>query len=235
MSKQGFYVVLFLCIGIVGVSAYLAISSGGQPNPNDPSGQVQQIPGGGLSQQIPNATPMPSVSFGIGSLHTQAPAPSPSPIEPSQNQAQASVKLGVPVEGEIIKEFANDSLLYSKTLNQWMTHSGVDIAAAEGVDVMAALAGTVESVENDTLRGVTVTLSHSGGGQTVYSNLAETDTVAAGDKVTKGQVIGKIGKTAKSEILDESHLHFEYIVNGTAKNPEQYLEKILKSSSNSQK
>ena len=221
MGKQGFYVMLFLCVGLVGVAAYLGISSGQTTpeTPDDGGEQVQQIEYGGLDEQLANLQP--------SATPVLTPEPTQSPQATAQPEKKISLQL--PVNGKIAKVFAMDSLVYSKTLNQWMTHSGIDLEAAEGVDVKAALAGTVESAGMDGLLGFQVVIDHGDGQKTVYANLAETDTVKAGDTVEKGQVIGKVGKTAKSESMDESHLHFEYTIDGEAVNPEKYLETVVSS------
>lgn len=54
-----------------------------------------------------------------------------------------------PVSGEIIKDFAVDSLVYSKTLDEWTTHYGIDIRADKMTVVAASESGTVESIKND--------------------------------------------------------------------------------------
>ena len=54
-----------------------------------------------------------------------------------------------PVSGEIIKDFASDTLVYSKTLDEWTTHYGIDIRADKMTVVAASEAGTVESIKND--------------------------------------------------------------------------------------
>ena len=47
--------------------------------------------------------------------------------------------------------------------------------------------------------------------------------VKEGDKVNKGHVIGYVGETASSECGIQSHLHFEYLVNGAGKDPREYV------------
>lgn len=54
-----------------------------------------------------------------------------------------------PVSGEIIKDYAVDSLVYSKTLDEWTTHYGIDIRADKMSVVVSSEAGTVESIKND--------------------------------------------------------------------------------------
>ena len=51
----------------------------------------------------------------------------------------------VPVEGEILREFAKDKLVYSETLQEWVVHNGIDIKADKTTVVKAAAAGKVSS------------------------------------------------------------------------------------------
>lgn len=125
-----------------------------------------------------------------------------------------------PVDGNIIRIFAINSLIYSETLNQWMTHSGVDIAGSKGSEVRSIAEGTVENVYNDDMLGMTVVISHANGCVSIYSNLEENVDVGIGDTVRSRQVIGRIGATAISECLERSHLHFELHINGEPVNPE---------------
>ena len=125
-----------------------------------------------------------------------------------------------PVDGNIIRIFAINSLVYSETLNQWMTHSGVDIAGSKGSEVRSIAEGTVENVYNDDMLGMTVVISHANGCVSIYSNLDENVDVSIGDTVRSRQVIGRIGATAISECLERSHLHFELHINGEPVNPE---------------
>lgn len=129
-----------------------------------------------------------------------------------------------PVSGDIIKDFAMDTLVYSNTLEEWTTHSGIDIKADKTTIVVASEAGTVESIKNDPRYGLTVTVAHSNGFKTVYSNLLTTEFVAENEKIEKGQTIGTIGETSSFEIADESHLHFEMYKDNQVVNPTIYLK-----------
>ncbi|MGI6168690.1 MAG: peptidoglycan DD-metalloendopeptidase family protein [Christensenellales bacterium] len=229
MDKQGFYIVLLLCIAIVGVSVFLAVNSPGNPDSPDNGQSVQQDQHGGLESQIADlrATPSPSPTASL--------SPETTDNLDNSNKAQATVSLGLPVNGEIVKVFSNDQLLYSETLNQWMTHGGIDIRAEEGTDVSAALAGTVVSAKMDELMGYTVVLEHSNSMKTVYAAMLESSAVKEGDQVAKGQIIGKVGNTAKAELAQGAHLHFEFTIDDKAQNPEKYLETIIKASPSSEK
>ena len=129
-----------------------------------------------------------------------------------------------PVSGEIIKDFARDTLIYSNTLEEWTIHNGIDIKADKMSVVVASEAGTVESIKNDPRYGLTITIAHENGFKTIYSNLLTTEFVTENEVVEKGQTIGTVGESSSFEIADESHLHFEMYKDGELVNPTIYLK-----------
>ena len=129
-----------------------------------------------------------------------------------------------PVDGEIMKEYAKDNLVYSETLKEWVTHLGIDIKAEKTSVVKAAEAGTVKSIKNDPRYGLTIVVDHEDGYQTVYSNLLTSEFVVEGEKVEKGQSLGTVGNTAVFEIADEPHLHFEILKDSIQIDPSIYIK-----------
>ena len=103
------------------------------------------------------------------------------------------LSFAMPVEGEISKDFAKDSLVYSETLKEWVTHMGIDIKAEKTTVVKAAESGTVKSIKNDPRYGLTVVIDHGDGYQTIYANLLTSEFVVEGENVEKGQSIGTVG------------------------------------------
>ena len=142
--------------------------------------------------------------------------------EKTEETKQEEVKEPVfikPVEGEIIREFAKDKLVYSETLGEWITHNGVDIKADKTSVVKASCKGKVVSIKNDPRYGLTVIVSHEGGYQTLYANLLTAEYVVEGEELEEGQTIGTVGNSAAFEIGDEYHLHFEVSKDGEYLNP----------------
>lgn len=129
-----------------------------------------------------------------------------------------------PVEGEVIKEFAKDNLIYSETLEEWITHPGIDIKADRTTIVKSVADGTVKSIKNDPRYGLTVTIEHADGYTSVYSSLLTAEFVKEGEKVTQGQTIGTVGNSAVFEVAEDNHLHFELLKDGSNINPEIYLK-----------
>ena len=129
-----------------------------------------------------------------------------------------------PLEGEVVSAFSVDQLVYNAALADWRTHDGVDIAAEEGADVLAACAGTVVHVSEDVLMGTTVVVDHGDGYQTTYANLQSGPPVAEGESVSAGQIIGAVGSGAAAESDRGPHLHFGVTLDGDAVDPQAFLE-----------
>lgn len=144
--------------------------------------------------------------------------------ESDSTENKEEVKFTAPIKGEIIREFAPDSLVYSETLEEWVTHNGIDIKADKTSVVKAAAKGTVYAIKNDPRYGLTVIVNHAGGYQTIYANLLTAEYVVEGEEIDVGQTIGTVGNTATFEISDDYHLHFEVLKDKEYVNPSSYME-----------
>ena len=129
-----------------------------------------------------------------------------------------------PVEGEIIKDYSKDNLVYSNTLQEWTTHLGIDYKAEKTDVVKASADGTIKSIKNDPRYGLTVVIEHSNGFESVYSSLLTAEFVSVGEEVKQGQTIATVGNTATFEIADETHLHFEIKKDGENVDPNIYIK-----------
>lgn len=139
-------------------------------------------------------------------------------------EVKKELSFTMPVEGEISKIFAKDNLIYSETLEEWITHMGIDIKADKTTVVKASEEGTVKSIKNDPRYGLTVVVEHTDGFKTVYSNLLTAEFVSEGEKIVQGQTVGTVGTTAIFEISDEPHLHFEILKDNVQVDPTLYLK-----------
>ncbi|MBR0597208.1 M23 family metallopeptidase [Sinanaerobacter chloroacetimidivorans] len=128
-----------------------------------------------------------------------------------------------PLQGNVTKGFSNDVPVYSKTLDQFIVHNGVDIEAPADSQVVSVADGTVTKVFTDDKLGITIEVSHGGGLVTKYSNLSTTKMVGEGDVVKKGQVISGVGNTALFESLESPHLHFEVWKDGAPVDPSEFI------------
>lgn len=136
---------------------------------------------------------------------------------------QSESNFEAPLSGKIITEFSKDAPVYSKTLDQYMTHYGIDIAAPLDTQVKAVADGTVTKVYTDDKYGITVEINHGDGLTSLYGNLSTDSMTEVSDVVTKGQVISGVGDTSLFESLDEAHLHFEMRKDGVPVDPKAYI------------
>ena len=145
-------------------------------------------------------------------------------IKQNNENTTSETQFIFPVEGEVIKEFAKDNLIYSETLEEWITHTGIDIKAERTTVVKATADGTVKTIKNDPRYGLTVTIEHNDGYTSIYSSLLSAEFVKEGEKVSQGQTIGTVGNSSVFEVAEDNHLHFELLKDGSNINPEIYLK-----------
>lgn len=136
----------------------------------------------------------------------------------------SELKFESPLPGEIIKDYAKDTLVYSNTLEEWCVHLGIDIKAPKTTVVKAAEKGIVEKITTDPRYGNSITINHGNGFKTVYSSLLVSDFFKVGEEVQKGDNIGTVGDSASFEKADDAHLHFEMYKDGENVNPTIYLK-----------
>lgn len=224
IQDKGVYLVLMLCMAVIGIAAAAAYLP---PKDNAPSDELPEQ--AQLAEQVSHSedqslagllTPSPSPAATMPPVVDITPVPSPSPKASAAPQREKAI---APVEGRLQWRFAVNELIYSRTLDQWMTHRGIDIAAPKGSEVHCPWAGTVEEIYEDDSFGITVKVAHSGGLCSLYSNLRSDCPVKEGDLINAGTLIGYVGDTAIAECLDPAHLHFEVHKEGEAVNPEEYV------------
>jgi len=99
-------------------------------------------------------------------------------------------------------------------------HYGIDLGCAKGTPIYAVFEGKVIHSAYSKSYGNFIILLHPGNRKTVYAHMSKR-LVKRGDKVKKGQIIGKVGSTGYST---GPHLHFEVIENGKKVNPESLIK-----------
>lgn len=174
----------------------------------------------------PTSTPEPSAVPSASPVVTPTPTPTPSPqpvVNPVKlehdvldNVDKVCIYLfPVPNSSEITQEYSAE-------------HKAIDIAASSGSPVYAAEDGTVSYVQiwdgsYDTTGmmsyGHMVEVRHADGNTTLYAHLSEIN-VQQGEKVVRGQRIGRVGSTGNAT---GPHLHFEVITSEGKADPAEYL------------
>ncbi|MBF0143846.1 MAG: M23 family metallopeptidase [Magnetococcales bacterium] len=119
----------------------------------------------------------------------------------------------MPVPGRISGVFGSRRILNGKPRNP---HNGLDLAAGKGTPVTAIAPGVVAMTGKDFFfTGNTLVLHHGDGVVSLYAHL-DTMTVKEGERVTKGQEIGRVGMTGRAT---GPHLHFGTLVRGARVDP----------------
>jgi len=135
-------------------------------------------------------------------------APSVSPPGPSSRNGRFSL----PVDGPIGSRFGpRTHPIYGGT----RMHNGVDIGASSGTPIKAADSGTVVMAGSNGGYGNWTLIDHGGGLATGYAHQSSIG-VRVGQRVTRGEIIGRVGSTGAST---GPHLHWEVRVNGNPVNP----------------
>lgn len=98
-------------------------------------------------------------------------------------------------------------------------HKGVDLAAPTGTPVYATADGVVSRADHFSSYGLYVALQHGAALETRYAHMSRL-AVAAGERVSKGDIIGYVGSTGRST---GPHLHYEVRMDGVAVNPIPYM------------
>ena len=182
----------------------------------------------------PTSTPEPSVA----ASPTPSAAPSASPAaKPTPTPSPQPVTNPIKLEHEVLTDYETGGLyLFPVPDGDEITqeyseqHKAWDIAAVTGSAVVAAEEGTVTYVQiwdgsYDTTGmmsyGHMIRIEHPDGNTTLYAHLSEIN-VQQGEKVVRGQRIGRVGSTGNST---GPHLHFEVMSEtGKKENPEPVLE-----------
>ncbi|HEY0653858.1 MAG TPA: peptidoglycan DD-metalloendopeptidase family protein [Chryseosolibacter sp.] len=145
--------------------------------------------------------------------------PAASNTSPVMASAQ-SVPDGAPIESAKIKSTIGFGERLHPATGKLVKHTGVDLIADEGVDVVAAADGLVVETTFNDLKGNFVVIRHSNQFQTQYFHLLKS-TVMKGSAVKKGEIIGQVGSTGV--LSTNNHLHYEVLKDGEAVNPVDYL------------
>ena len=119
-----------------------------------------------------------------------------------------------PVDFKYVSSSFNPKRLHPVT-GQVRAHRGVDYVAAVGTPIKAAGKGRVIKSAYNQYNGNYVFIKHNDTYTTKYLHLKKRK-VRQGATVKQGQIIGTLGSTGR---VTGAHLHYEFIVNGTHRNP----------------
>jgi murein DD-endopeptidase MepM/ murein hydrolase activator NlpD len=130
--------------------------------------------------------------------------------EPLNERSLSSIHFFIPVKGVITQHY-----------NALSDHFGIDLVSEPNARISSILDGTVIFSGWTLETGYVIYLQHESNLVSVYKHNAEL-LKNTGDKVKAGEAIAIIGNTG--QLTSGPHLHFELWHNGTALNPEQYID-----------
>ena len=243
-KKEGFYVILFVCLCIVATVAVFSTKAVKQVKVQQPDTQNEvaleeninssklletpavQQPENALQVKKNTDTKVDSQK----SSQTEVAAAKTSNATPAKDNSAAVSKavdtsFAKPVDGKMARAYTEDPVFWDSTAT-FRPNFGMDIQADLGKPVIAVMDGRIEEINTDTQDGVQIVINHQNGLKSVYSNLDSKVSVTKGQAIRKGDTIGKIGKTTIRAAYEKygSHLHFAMLSGKDYIDPAKYIK-----------
>lgn len=212
LDGRGFYFVLAACLVATGVAAWTAYAAiNGDKNDNTASSE-----------------PTPSIHETQNEPVEKEPYEAPESSEPVEEEPisppTVATNFVYPLSGTVLQKFSDTELVFSETFEDMRLHLGLDVTGEDGATVSACGNGVVTSIGEDALLGFTVEIDHGNGVTAKYCGLKDTVLVRVGDIVSAGSSLGYIGEIP-SECKLTPHLHLEFLKDGYAIDPEEFLRR----------
>lgn len=207
IKKRKYYIAVSLCILTIGTVAFISYQN---------------------AQKAWDDTPLPDQNT-LDASDAIVPKddvtePNESVSKPTKEKVKTKEYI-LPVDGKIDVGYSADVPVYSKTLEDWRTHNGIDYIVPLGTEVKAINDGVVQNIEKDSLLGTTVTIKHTDGIVSLYANLDPEVNLKAEQLIYQGDIVGKVGKSAIIEVAQQPHLHFEVSCDGKILDPLSLFDK----------
>ncbi len=228
IASTGFYAVIICCLLALGAAGWFAVSKYNdmtKANDTKPKNSIPQSYSDNTPQYNSNTPPLsesePTPSENVNEDVSDVPyedaenneiIPDNTPEESTEERSFV-----IPIIGNILKGYSDTALQYSETFGDMRIHQGVDIACEAGSEIVAAGAGTVTTITDDSELGKVITIDHGNGIIAKYCGF-ESSFVNEGDSVSAGNPIGAIG-TVPIECADGSHIHIEVLKDGKNVSP----------------
>ena len=212
-KEKGFYISL-LC-GIVALVAFGAICfhmMGAEP-------EEDETPIATVETHKPTASPTPEpktkeTSADKVKSEVKTPAPTKKAVETTgksiKNALHFNQEAGLLwlIEGDVLKEYSADKVVYFETLAEYRTNPALLISAQVDEDVHASANGIVTDIFTSEETGRTLTMD-IGDGYTVSYGQLKGISVKKGDSVFEGQIIGKIADPTKYYSMEGANLYYQ--------------------------
>lgn len=226
--KEGFYVVLFLCVCLVATGAAISYKQ----SKNNSTGRDTTIEDNNKNDEVSSNINENNKASGMQNAEIAKDNSNSTDKDNKDNNeskttsAQVQLQFENPVDGKLIRGYTYPKPIMMDETNQ-RTIRGVDIEAKIGTNIKAAEDGIIEKIENTGVEdGMTIVIAHANGIKTKYTNLNENVNVKASETVKKGTVIGTVGDTAKLYSKEKfgEHLNLQVLdANNEQVDPSSYF------------
>ncbi|KEI93733.1 M23 family metallopeptidase [Clostridium botulinum] len=226
-KKEGFYVVLFLCLCIVAAIAAISVKSNShvkkEPIENKVVENKKEKDSAkaieGNSKSYNNAL---EVKKEENKENEKSKQNEKETAQVSKAESNSFIK---PVEGTLARVYSEDPVFWSST-SSYRANLGLDIKAKLNSPVCSIADGKVEDIVTSSQDGVKVTVNHQNGIKSVYANLDPKVKVTKGQQIKQGCLIGNVGKTTLRAAYEKygDHLHFAMMKGNKYINPSKHIK-----------
>lgn len=226
-KKEGFYVILFVCLCVVATVAAYTTKAHKVAKPPKDNVAIKNSPNNIDEKSQPdNALQVrkPNVETTKNPTDAQKAADKAKAASATNNTTWSK-----PVVGKVIEPYRDSFKETSPGRNE--KNLGLVIECNKDADVIAAFDGKVEKIETDEYGGLQVTVDHKNGYQTIYANLQDKLNVTLGKELHKGEKIGKVNVAVKAygkanclyfKLLDKSQKN--NLGNATEVDPARFIK-----------
>lgn len=216
LEKDGFYLSLFICICLVAVGGICYTNK----NVNNLASNKDQL-------NMANKNDKDEINLIQKDKNSAVPTTS---SEETLKKAKEKEKAKQPeskisfLGNEIIRGYSEKEPSYSKTLDVWEIHKGLDVSADEGQEIKSLTAGKVTDIFNDDKYSMSVKVSCEDGTTLIYSNLDKNIKVKKDQALQEGDQIGFVGNESKVESEEGPHIHLEASKDGKSIDPMTFIK-----------
>lgn len=123
-----------------------------------------------------------------------------------------------PIVGEVLLDYSMDKAVYHATMQQYRYNPSIVIAATEGETITAAADAMVKEIYTDAQTGNSILFDLGGGYELTYGQLTDI-TLAEGDYVQAGDIVGKVASPTIYYAVEGSNVYFKLTKDGVPLNP----------------
>ncbi|HCQ88971.1 MAG TPA: M23 family peptidase [Clostridium sp.] len=220
LKKEGFYVILFVCLCAVATVAVITAGNRKDVATNPPVIEETAKAEGDAVVDPKNFNDALQVKKEelepVANIQVQKENDSKAVSKEANSEAIN------PVKGSLARAYSEDPV-YMASTKDYRPHFGMDIKTEKGASVVVAMDGVIKTVDVST-EGTYVEVDHQNGVLTKYCNLEEKVNVKKGDNVKASQELGKIGNTTNFAYEEYGpHLHFEVLKDGKNVDPAKFV------------